>query len=87
MAAFSLRPGGIIGLPEGVRLEVGGELDDFLHRKPAELSGGQRQRVALARAIVRERHGYGQEVAGLLTPEDVQRAIEMGRTGAREYGV
>ena len=30
------------------------ELDDVLHRKPAELSGGQRQRVALARAIVRE---------------------------------
>ena len=30
------------------------ELDDFLHRYPAELSGGQRQRVALARAIVRE---------------------------------
>jgi multiple sugar transport system ATP-binding protein len=30
------------------------ELDDFLHRRPAELSGGQRQRVALARAIVRE---------------------------------
>jgi len=30
------------------------ELDDFLHRKPAELSGGQRQRVALARAIVRK---------------------------------
>ena len=30
------------------------ELEDFLHRKPAELSGGQRQRVALARAIVRE---------------------------------
>ena len=30
------------------------ELDDYLHRKPAELSGGQRQRVALARAIVRE---------------------------------
>ena len=30
------------------------ELDDFLHRKPAELSGGQRQRVALARGIVRE---------------------------------
>jgi multiple sugar transport system ATP-binding protein len=30
------------------------ELDDFLHRKPAELSGGQKQRVALARAIVRE---------------------------------
>ncbi len=30
------------------------ELDDFLHRKPAELSGGQRQRVALARAIVRQ---------------------------------
>ena len=29
------------------------ELDEFLHRKPAELSGGQRQRVALARAIVR----------------------------------
>ena len=30
------------------------ELDDFLHRRPAELSGGQRQRVALARAVVRE---------------------------------
>ncbi len=30
------------------------ELDEFLHRKPAELSGGQRQRVALARAIVRK---------------------------------
>ena len=30
------------------------ELENFLHRKPAELSGGQRQRVALARAIVRE---------------------------------
>ena len=30
------------------------ELDDFLHRKPAELSGGQKQRVALVRAIVRE---------------------------------
>ena len=30
------------------------ELEEFLHRKPAELSGGHRQRVALARAIVRE---------------------------------
>lgn len=30
------------------------ELEDFVHRRPAELSGGQRQRVALARAIVRE---------------------------------
>ncbi len=30
------------------------ELDELLHRKPAELSGGQRQRVALARAIVRK---------------------------------
>ncbi len=30
------------------------ELDELLHRKPAELSGGQRQRVALGRAIVRE---------------------------------
>ena len=30
------------------------ELQDLLHRKPAELSGGQRQRVALARAIVRQ---------------------------------
>ena len=27
------------------------ELDDFLHRKPAELSGGQRQSVAIARAV------------------------------------
>lgn len=30
------------------------ELEEYLHRRPAELSGGQRQRVALARAIVRE---------------------------------
>lgn len=30
------------------------ELEEFLHRRPAELSGGQRQRVALARAIVRQ---------------------------------
>ena len=30
------------------------ELEEVLHRKPAELSGGQRQRVALARAIVRK---------------------------------
>ena len=30
------------------------ELDDFMHRRPAELSGGQRQRVALGRAIVRK---------------------------------
>ena len=30
------------------------ELQEFMHRKPAELSGGQRQRVALARAIVRK---------------------------------
>jgi multiple sugar transport system ATP-binding protein len=30
------------------------ELDDFLHRKPAELSGGHRQRLAMARPIVRE---------------------------------
>ena len=34
------------------------ELDQFLHRKPAELSGGQRQRVALARAIVREPQAF-----------------------------
>ncbi len=34
------------------------ELDEFLHRKPAELSGGQRQRVALARAIVREPNAF-----------------------------
>ena len=34
------------------------ELDDFLHRKPAELSGGQRQRVALARAVVREPNAF-----------------------------
>lgn len=30
------------------------ELQDFMHRRPAELSGGQRQRVALGRAIVRK---------------------------------
>ena len=30
------------------------ELDDFLHRKPAELSGGQRQRIAIARALLRD---------------------------------
>jgi multiple sugar transport system ATP-binding protein len=30
------------------------ELEEFMHRRPAELSGGQRQRVALGRAIVRK---------------------------------
>ncbi len=39
---------------ENIRFPLKVELDEFLHRKPAELSGGQRQRVALARAIVRE---------------------------------
>ncbi|MEX0287250.1 MAG: ABC transporter ATP-binding protein [Paracoccaceae bacterium] len=39
---------------KGRRASAMVELDEFLHRKPAELSGGQRQRVALARAIVRE---------------------------------
>jgi multiple sugar transport system ATP-binding protein len=34
------------------------ELNDFVHRRPAELSGGQRQRVALARAIVRQPTGF-----------------------------
>ena len=29
------------------------QLEDLLHRKPAQLSGGQRQRVALARAMIR----------------------------------
>ena len=29
------------------------EMEDYLHRKPAQLSGGQRQRVAMARAMVR----------------------------------
>ena len=29
------------------------DIDEFLHRKPAQLSGGQRQRVAMGRAIVR----------------------------------
>ena len=48
------------GVPQGehdervMRASAMVELDEFLHRKPAELSGGQRQRVALARAIVRE---------------------------------
>jgi ABC-type sugar transport system ATPase subunit len=30
------------------------ELDELLHRKPAQLSGGQRQRVAMGRALIRE---------------------------------
>jgi lactose/L-arabinose transport system ATP-binding protein len=30
------------------------QLDEYLHRKPAQLSGGQRQRVAIGRAIVRD---------------------------------
>ena len=48
------------GIPQGEhdervrRASAMVELDEFLHRRPAELSGGQRQRVALARAIVRE---------------------------------
>ena len=30
------------------------ELDEFLHRKPAELSGGQRQRVGICRALIQD---------------------------------
>jgi lactose/L-arabinose transport system ATP-binding protein len=30
------------------------QLEEYLHRKPAQLSGGQRQRVAIGRAIVRD---------------------------------
>jgi sn-glycerol 3-phosphate transport system ATP-binding protein len=30
------------------------ELEELLHRKPAQLSGGQRQRVAMGRALIRE---------------------------------
>ena len=30
------------------------QLQDLLHRRPAQLSGGQRQRVAMGRAIVRD---------------------------------
>jgi multiple sugar transport system ATP-binding protein len=30
------------------------QLEDWMHRRPAQLSGGQRQRVAMGRAIVRE---------------------------------
>jgi len=29
-------------------------IQDYLHRKPAELSGGQRQRVAVGRVLVRD---------------------------------
>jgi multiple sugar transport system ATP-binding protein len=54
---FPLKVRGIDPKSHGARVRRASamvELDDFLHRKPAELSGGQRQRVALARAIVRE---------------------------------
>lgn len=30
------------------------QMDDFIHRRPAQLSGGQQQRIALARALVFE---------------------------------
>src|SRR5690625_4488816 len=34
------------------------ELDEHLHREPANLSGGQRQRVAMGRAIVRRAQAF-----------------------------
>jgi multiple sugar transport system ATP-binding protein len=34
------------------------ELDEHLHRRPAQLSGGQRQRVAMGRAIVRDADAF-----------------------------
>lgn len=54
---FPLKVRGIPASEHDVRVRRAStmvELDEFLHRRPAELSGGQRQRVALARAIVRE---------------------------------
>ncbi|MCL3880848.1 ABC transporter ATP-binding protein [Marivita sp. GX14005] len=54
---FPLRVRGVDGATHDEKVRRASamvELDEFLHRKPAELSGGQRQRVALARAIVRE---------------------------------
>ncbi len=54
--AFALRVQGLgrAEIAERVRKVAGiVEMEDYLHRKPAQLSGGQRQRVAMARAMVR----------------------------------
>src|SRR6056300_960423 len=53
---FSLKIAGMKKTDFDTRVaEAAGILDieEFLHRKPAQLSGGQRQRVAMGRAIVR----------------------------------
>ena len=53
---FSLKIAGMKKTDIDTRVaEAAGILDieEFLHRKPAQLSGGQRQRVAMGRAIVR----------------------------------
>ena len=64
------------------------ELDEFLHRKPAELSGGQRQRVALARAIVREPNVFlmDEPLSNLDAKLRVQMRAEIARL-QRDLGV
>ncbi|WP_319517821.1 ABC transporter ATP-binding protein [uncultured Martelella sp.] len=57
------------------------QLDDHLHKKPAQLSGGQRQRVAIGRAIVRKPKVFlfDEPLSNLDAELRVQMRLELAR--------
>jgi lactose/L-arabinose transport system ATP-binding protein len=63
------------------------QLDDHLHKKPAQLSGGQRQRVAIGRAIVRQPKVFlfDEPLSNLDAELRVQMRLELARLH-REIG-
>ena len=57
------------------------QLEDLLHRKPAQLSGGQRQRVAIGRAIVRQPKAFlfDEPLSNLDAELRVQMRVEIAK--------
>jgi lactose/L-arabinose transport system ATP-binding protein len=57
------------------------QLDELLHRKPAQLSGGQRQRVAIGRAIVRQPKAFlfDEPLSNLDAELRVQMRVEIAK--------
>ena len=69
-----------------------GELATPLEKSPTAyadeqvVDGIQRLGGTSARALVRHRSAWGTDVAGLLTPEDIARAIELGKLRGGQGG-
>jgi lactose/L-arabinose transport system ATP-binding protein len=57
------------------------QLDELMHRKPAQLSGGQRQRVAIGRAIVRHPKAFlfDEPLSNLDAELRVQMRVEIAK--------